>query len=331
MNASIIWENPGLVLLGILAGIFLLLLLPILRAVRRSRKERRDGPLVRREPVIHNGRHNDRYDDERPSARSEFTRDGEERHADRPRLYDEPDDDVPTSALTGYDKDDYADRRSSREVLDDGTPATIFGSGASRRKPLSVSSPVRSFWFAIGVCVGAGGLALLLNPPSFNQLTAVMALLDRPGSPPVADKTAPAPAETNAREGPGAPAPGVSASRAAVNSEVGAMIDSFVSDLRGQLPMEVGPGITMVNADSNGNVVALGFTIAQPVAEQDALKLQSELETRFQTNVCSTPPEPTNIHGLNERGVSFLINYVDLTGKNVAGLTVGPNYCADPA
>ena len=331
MNASIIWENPGLVLLGILVGIFLILLLPILSAVRRSREQRRDSSLARREPVIHNDSYDDGYDGKRPSDRSYFARDDEERYADRRRLYEEPDDDVPASARTGHDEDDYGDRRRSREGLDDGTPATIFGGGASRRKPLRVSGPVRSFWFAIGVCVGAGGLALLWNPPSFNQLTAVMALLDSPGPPPVADQTAPAPAETNAQERPEAPGTGMPASRAAVEPEIGAMIESFVGGLRGQLPMAVGPGITMVNVDSNGNVVALGFTIAQTVAEQDALKLQNELETRFQTNVCSTPPEPTNIHGLNERGVSFLINYVDLSGKNVAGLTVGPNYCADPA
>jgi len=333
MNASIIWENPGLVLLGILVGIFLILLLPILSAVRRSREERRDTPVRRLEPSVHNDRYNDsdRYDRQRPSGRSYFARDDEARSADRRRLREAPDDDEPASVLDGYDEERYAHPRSRREAIDDDVPATIFGGGASRRKPLRVSAPVRSFWFAIGVCVGAGGLALLSNPPSFNQLTKAMALLDAPGSPPVADPTASAPAETNPQERLDAPEPEVSASRAAVDPEVGAMIESFVSGLRVQLPMAVGPGITMVNVDSNGDVVALGFTIAQTVAAQDAPKLQSELETRFQTNVCSMPPEPTNIHGLNERGVSFLINYVDLGGNNVAGLTVGPNYCADPA
>jgi len=324
MNASIIWENPGLVLLGILVVIFLILLLPILGAVRRSREERRDTPARRMEPSVHN----DRYEDRRPSGRSYFARDDEERHADRRRLRVESDDDEPA----GHDEERYAERRRSREVFDDDAPATIFGGGASRRKPLRVSAPVRSFWFAIGVCVGAGGLALLWNPPSFNQqLTTVMALLEPPDPSPVADTTASAPAETNAQERLDAPEPEVSASRAAVDPEVGAMIESFVSGLRGKLPMAVGPGITMVNVDSNGDVVALGFTIAQTVNAQDAPKLQSELETRFQTNVCSMAPEPTNIHGLNERGVSFLINYVDLGGNNVAGLTVGPNYCANPA
>jgi hypothetical protein len=329
MNASIIWENPGLVLLGILVGVFLILLLPILSAVRRSGEERRETSVRRLEPSVYNDRHDDnsRYDDQRPSGRNYFAR--EERYADRRRLREEPDDDEPASVSPGNDEERYADRRSSRERLDDEVPATIFGGGASKRKPLRVSAPVRSFWFAIGVCVGAGGLALLWNPPSLSQLTTVMALLDRPGPSPVADQTAPG--ESNLQERPEAPGTDVSASRAAVEPEVGAMIESFVSGLRGQLPMAVGPGITMVNADFNGNVVALGFTIAQTVDAQDAPKLQSELETRFQTNVCSTPPEPTNIHGLNERGVSFLINYVDLGGKNVAGLTVGPNYCADPA
>lgn len=332
MDASIIWANPGLVLLGILIGIFLILLVPILSAVRRrSREGRRDRRAPRREPIIDDDRYDDRYEDQRPTSGSYFPDYADERHADRRRLRHEPGDDVPVSDLAGYEEDDYADLRSSRERLNDETPATIFGGGASRRKPLRVSAPVRSFWFAIGVCVGAGGLALLWNPPSFTQLTTIMALLDRPGPSPAADQTAPAPAETNAQARLEAPGTGMSASRGGAESEVGALIESFVSGLKGQLPMAVGPGITMVNVDSKGKVVALGFTIAQTVGAQEAPKLQNELETRFQTNVCATPPEPTNIHGLNERGVSFLINYVDLSGNNVAGLTVGPNYCADPA
>ena len=76
------------------------------------------------------------------------------------------------------------------------------------------------------------------------------------------------------------------------DDDLGQMVASFVTDLKAQLPMEVGPGINMVNVDYKDNVVALGFTIAQTVSEVDTPKLQNELEMRFRTSVYSTPPDP---------------------------------------
>lgn len=306
MDPSIIWENPGLTLLGVLAGIFLILLLPIVSAIKRSREERRDNSLRAREPSIY-GDYGDRRYDERPSYGSYFASQDEERPSDR---------------------------WSARDDRDDEAPAGVFGSGPRRqRKPVRVSAPRRSIWFAVGVFVGVGGLALWWNLPKVNPLTTVMAFFDRPAPPAVIDQPAPARAETKVQDRVGALPIDGSGSPAAIGDgdEVGDLIDGFVTNLKAQLPMAVGPGITMANVDFQGNVVALGFTIAQTVATEDAPKLQEELESRFKASVCATPPDPSNIHGLNERGVSFIITYVDLLGKNVAGLTVAPNFCANPA
>ena len=298
MDASIIWENPGIALLGVLAGIFLILLLPIVSAIRRSREEQRDDIMRAREPSVYR----DQYRDERPSYGSYFA---------------------------GYDEERLPERWDSRDQRNDDVPSGVFGSGPRKRKSARVSVPVRSIWFLVGVCVGAGGLAAWWNLPR-DPVAAVAALFDRPSPPPIADSPT-RPADTKDQDRFAEQGNGVAVSSAAVGNDVGEMVNSFVTNLKAQLPMAVGPGITMVNVDSKSNVVALGFAIAQTVSEQDAPKLQKELETRFRTSVCSTPPDPSNIHGLNEHGVAFLINYVDMLGKNVAGLSVGPNYCSGPA
>jgi hypothetical protein len=180
--------------------------------------------------------------------------------------------------------------------------------------------------------VGAGGLALWWNLGAIpNPLPTVLALFDRPDPSPSDPVTPAAPAGNKGQDRVGAAAsrPATAPEPVGVGGgeDVGELVEDFVGGLRAKLPMAVGPGITMVNVDAHGGTVALGFTIAQTVSDEDAPKLQAELETRFRGSVCATPPEPTNIRGLNELGVAFLIDYVDLLGKNVAGLTVDPNFC----
>lgn len=313
MDASIIWENPGLTMLGVLAGIFLILLLPIASALRRSRETRRDVSPRQREPSIFDDRgYDDRDYGDRQDYGSYFAR-----------------------------QESSPDRWGARDDRDDDVPAGVFGREPrqrKRRKTVSLSAPARAMWFVVGVCVGAGGLALWWYPPSnllsFNPLPTILALFEPPDPPPVAD-TAPPPADNKVQDRLAEPGSDVASAPMAIGdgggAEVDEMIENFVTTLQAQLPMAVGPGITMVNADSGSNTVALGFTIAQTVADEDAPKLQEELESRFKSSVCATQPDPTNIHGLNKRGVAFLINYVDLLGKNVAGLTVAPNFCSDPA
>ncbi len=314
MDASLIWENPGLTLLGILAGIFLILLPLIISAARRSRERSEAVALRDREPSIYGSLSDDRSYDEQ---------------ADVGRYAGAYDDDVPN------------DRWSPRESQTGRTGASVFESGQRSRESASSlatsrrSGSARIVWFLVGIGVGAGGLAIWLNPPPSDALASVLALLDRPAPPTTTAEETPQPDSSEATDRFGEAAPEGFAQPSAISdgdtTEVGEMVESFILTLRDQLPMAVGPGITMVNADFEGNIIALGFMIAQTVADEDAPKLQEELETRFQKSVCATAPDPTNIHGLNERGVSFIITYVDLIGKNVAGLSVAPNFCSDPA
>jgi hypothetical protein len=314
MDASIIWENPGLTLLGVLAGIFLILLIPVIGAFRRSRAERRDAPLRSREPSLFGDRYYDHrgYDD----------RDYDNRDRSGRQDYG--------SYFARYSEEPSAERWRGQNDGDDDVPAGRFGSGARRRKkPARTSAPGRGIWFVIGICVGAGGLALWWSLPPVNSLPTLLALFE-PDPPsavveaPTAPATPTAPADTKGQDQVAAPV----AIGDGGDASVGDMVESFVTNLEAQLPMAVGPGITMVNVDSEGAVVALGFTIAQTVSDEDMPKLQEELETRFGSSVCATAPDPTNIHGLNEQGVSFIITYVDLLGKKVAGMTVEPNFCS---
>lgn len=315
MNVSIFWENPGLTLLGVLAAIFVVLLLPIIGAMRRSREERFDASLRSREPNIFNAHYDDRqYDsrgyDDRPDYGSYFSR-----YAD------------------DQSSDGFASHTSSRDGRGD-PPAGVFGSGPRRRKSVRVTAPARSMiWFVTGLCVGAGGLALWWKLPPVNPLPTVMALFDRSAPSPAVAEAPAARVDSKGQERVGGALPQVMAAPAAADGggDVSEMVDTFVTNLKAQLPMAVGPGITMAAVNANSNTVALGFTIAQSVTAEDAPKLQKELESRFRSNVCSTSPDPSNIHGLNERGVAFIINYVDLLGKNVAELTVKPNFCSNPA
>lgn len=303
MSTSIIWDNPGLALLGVFLVVFLILLFPILGALRRSREERERETLRVREPIIRGDRYRDDYR-ERPDHRGSF---------------DEYDDEPPV------------DRWASRDVRDEDLPADDIAPWPSQRRSAGSRGPVRSIWFVLGMCVGAGALALWGNLPSAGTLTTILAYFDRPDQPSVTEQSS-SPAGTNAQDRFATSDPSSPAAPAVIGGgdEIGILVDGFVTNLKAQLPMSVGPGITMVSVDSQANSVALGFTIAQSVADEDAPKLQNELENRFGASVCATAPDPTNIHGLNDRGVAFIITYVDLLGKKVAGLTVAPNFCPNP-
>lgn len=248
METSFIWENPGLTMLGILAGIFLILSPLIIVAVRRSRERSEDVVLRDREPSIHDDRSDDYYDELDDAGRFDGT-------------YEDISNDRRSRRKRGSDRSrEYADRGQSHTTVTDSTP--------SRR-----SGVAKMVWFLIGVGVGAGGLALWMNPPQSDVLATVLALLDRPGSTPVV--------AADERPENSSSAPEVSAGLAANGdgtTDVSDLVEGYVSELREQLPITGGPGISMVNADFKGNVVALGFTIAQTVAEEDAPKLQHELE-----------------------------------------------------
>jgi len=316
MNTSLILDNPGLVMLGILACICLVLLPVTISAARRSRR-RKEGVVRRdREPSISSGRYYDESPDDGYAAVVYSAEEVRERRRPRARVNDE------ASAHTSRGQPRHPEEaRRSMPPRDVSTP----------RKP---SAGSRFAWFLVGVCVGAGGLALWWTPISLGSLTRVMAFLDRTELPAIVGNgplqgTSKGQDRFAATHSENAAAPATIAG--AGGNDIGEMIERFVAVVRDQLPMAVGPGTTMVNADYAGNVVALGFTIAQTVAAEDVPKLQHELETRFKANVCGTVPDPSNIHGLNERGVTFIITYIDLRGVTVADMRVAPQFCSDPA
>lgn len=200
------------------------------------------------------------------------------------------------------------------------------------RRSARRNKPARGGWFIASVCVGAAGMALFLRPAGIDKLMSqftqfaspyISAITNVPlvstpsgtsvNSDPLSDDTLNAPPLTGDI------------------SEIDAMVDAFVTDLRVQLPVTVSPGIIMAIVEGEKDLIALGFVISRLVAEKDEPKLQSDLETRFRESVCATKPSPTNLHGLNDLGVTLLINYADLSGKNVAELTVEPRFCSDNA
>lgn len=227
-----------------------------------------------------------------------------------------------------------SDRWTKREEPSEGSVRPIFGSGGASqmRKSARPAGPARGLWFVFGVTVGIAATMLWTSVPTADTLTTLLAFFENSNAPAIADEPA---AETDGKVQERMASVGETDSAAPTaddqGNDVGQLINAFVASLKTQLPMAVGPGITMAAVEADSKTIALGFTIAQAITEEDEPKLQSELETRFRTSVCATEPDPTNIHGLNRRGVSFLISYTDLLGRNVAGLTVGPNYCASPA
>lgn len=226
-----------------------------------------------------------------------------------------------------------SDRWAVPEKQSEGTVRPIFGSGgfSQMRKSARPAGPAKGLWFVFGVTVGIAATVIWSSVTTSGSLMSLVAFLDNPNPTAIADEPASA-AGGKAPEQLGPFGQTASGAPTAVDQgDIGQLIDAFVASLRSQLPMTVGPGITMAAVEADSNIIALGFTIAQAIAEEDEPKLQSELETRFRNSVCATEPDLTNIHGLNRRGVSFLINYTDLLGRNVAGLTVEPNYCASPA
>jgi hypothetical protein len=225
-----------------------------------------------------------------------------------------------------------SDRWEHREKDGEGTARPIFGPGSvtQMRKSARPLGAAKGLWFVFGAAVGIVVAMIWSSVPTVGSLTTLLASFDAPSPPAVADQPAAGDA-SKAQERMTAFDQTAAAAPSADQGDVGQLIDAFVVSLRNQLPMTVGPGITMAAVTAESNTIALGFTIAQAIAAEDEPKLQSELENRFRTSVCATEPNPTNIHGLNRRGVSFLITYTDILGRNVAGLTVGANYCSSPA
>lgn len=308
MNVLNFWGNLGLLLSSSILAVGILLLVVLLVASRRRLHEgsSRGSPL-KQEPRIYGDRGDD-YDDyqEGPHDRSRpAKRDWDDGYRCSPGYWterDEPEDEV----LEG-----------------------VFGSGGQKRKSFRFTLPQGIVWFFVGLCVGAAGMGLWWNPPRISSLASLIASFESSNPPKITNAPA-APPEPKAqtRLDPSGNIGSSSKIAAGGNPGVPALIGAFVTDLRKKLPLAVGPGVTIETVDGGQNAVAMGFKIAQAIANEDAPKVQRELEARFRNSICATNPEPNNIHGLNERGVSILITYTDLIGTHVAQLNVEPRFCS---
>jgi hypothetical protein len=234
------------------------------------------------------------------------------------------------------DEEDHRYRRSG------------FGSGPPRRgKSLPAGALAKFAWFALGVAVGAGLMAMNDSTLTLSSLLN-MPIESGPGEtaesrPPAAaprQDPAPAPARKQdsrvaAEEDPvriaeqalaklpdTAPQPAPQAAADPVDTEVA----EFVSGLRARLPMPIGRDIELVNVNAAERVITLSFAIQLAIPESDYPNLQKTLDERFRNGICSGQDE-LGIRKLNEAGVSFSVRYSDLVGKTVARLEMLPNFC----
>ena len=341
MNPSILWEYPGLAISGVLLVLALLVALPLAAAFRRSRRDSRQPTVGRKEPRIPSVYYDDDYRDDRAPRGREDDRVPRGREDDRvqhgreddraPRRHD---DDRGYDDEYDYDldydddgRDKYANYR--KELFSQ--PIEPFRDRyepepQERRKP---AKPARSgglgksLWFVFGICVGAGGLALW-NMSS--MIVPAIGTLNRDQTATPATATPSPPSKNEARFASDPPASGPSSG--ASDAETSGMINDFVSGLRTQLPLNVGPGIDLTSVDAAGNSVTIEFSVARAFADDEIATFQEDVKAGFRKNVCATAPNPTNIHGLSQRGVSFNIFYKDMLGKGVAELTAEAGYCS---
>jgi hypothetical protein len=305
--------NPGLALVATLLLLCIIMVFPVVAAFRRkAREQERERERARR----------------RPQRRSLEPR--EPHFGPAPYRDDDDDDDE-------EDEEDHRYRRSG------------FGSGPPRRgKSLPAGALAKFAWFALGVAVGAGLMAMndstltlssLLNMPIESGPGETAESRPPPAAAPRQDP-APAPARKQdsrvaAEEDPvriaeqalaklpdTAPQPAPQAAADPVDTEVA----EFVSGLRARLPMPIGRDIELVNVNAAERVITLSFAIQLAIPESDYPNLQKTLDERFRNGICSGQDE-LGIRKLNEAGVSFSVRYSDLVGKTVARLEMLPNFC----
>jgi hypothetical protein len=308
--------NPGLALLGALVLLCLIMIIPVIAALRRKARERE--------------RERERAARRRPQRRALEPRE--------PRF---------GPAVPYLDDDDNDDDEDDE---DDRYRRAGFGSGPPRRgKAVPVGALAKIAWFGLGVAAGAGFMAV--NDSSFN-IGDLFRMPIGAGPEETAEGT---PAAVTARKDP-AKAEKASTPRnapkaeedpvriaeealaksqtdspprgEAVSEPVDAQVAGFVSGMRARLPMPIGTEINLVDVNAKERVVTLAFAIGLAIPEDEYPTLQKTLEGRFRAGICKGKDE-LRIRALNDVGVSFRVVYADLVGKTVAQLEMKPNYCKE--
>lgn len=362
MNDSMYWDNVVLLVSGILILIGLVLFFSIRSLVRYSQEERARQSLRARP-------RRREFSNQRPNfTQNEFRRPRDHDVDDGVDARDYDDDDGFGRAYqneeAGNDDfggnedfageenyvaeddyvsgDDYArededqpDRNYPYDYERGQAKEPVYRRPAARKIPpvrrtvrKQFEFPVTAVWFVVGGIFGALITALSFYATTGNNsvtpVTAsnVVQAENPPVDPVVSPPTVPPlPTTDNAIvEPPTTDGP----------DDLSDMAAGFAASLTRNLPMPVQPGVEITAITAEGSIVLIEFNIAEPVADDDVGRLQAEMEKRFFDGVCATTPFPDNIHGLSNRGITFLVNYKDLFDKAVVNFTAEPQFCSKP-
>jgi len=330
MDSLIFWDNVVLLLSGILIIFCFVLFFSVRALISYSQEERTRQAL--RQPQRNFGiEHRD----------SNLAEDGVERDYE----------DEPTSSRG----DDDADSHEAWDERDYQPPVRKFGAAPKIREKKQFVLPEKSVWFVLGIIFGAGSIALWFNLSTIDNPTtpAVNSSIGQAPNPPVKGQASilldngqtPSPPANGPASSPSVnaienqtatslePVAGESAIAPTVGEDQPSISDgaaAFAASLKQNLPMPVQPGVTITAVTAEGAVVLLVFNIAKSIADGDSERLEVNMKQNFRQGVCETEPFPDNIHGLSNLGVTFLVNYYDLLGRNVARFSAEPKFCSDP-
>lgn len=314
--------DPGRALLATLVLLCLVMVIPLVAALRRRARETREK------------------DDEKE-------REARRRRQMPDRFASEPREPRFESAARSY----YADDDDEDEDDEDDAPETAhrrigFGAGPPKRrkKDLPVRALTKFVWFGLGILVGAGSMAVSNSIPAIGEYLFMPidvgpeeTAQSAPPPQPTKDNSGRLPqegAEDPVRVAEEALAKTSSAQTPADQTSAPAAVDKelaeFVSGMQAQLPMAIGRDIQLVKVTSEGRVVTLAFAIAQAIPESDYGTLQKTLQDRFRAGICAGNDQ-LRIRRLNEAGVSFTVYYTDIVGQTVAYLEMVPQYCSTVA
>lgn len=302
--------DPGRALLATLLLLCLIMVVPVIAALRRkaSEGEREIERESRRRPL--------------PHGRSMEPR--EPHFGPAPRYLDDDDEEEEDE-----DDDDEPYRRGG------------FGAGPPRRgRAIPVRALTKAAWFGLGLAVGVGAMALNSSMPIISEIFRMPIDRGPEDVPPTVTAQEDPSAKGDARLPQAAEDPVRIAEEALANlpgdapaeadaepsPAVDAQLTAFVTGMKAQLPMPIGREINLVKVDASGRMVTLAFAIQRAIAEADYPSLQRTLEDRFRTGICKGNDQ-LGIRALNEAGVTFAVLYSDLIGKTVARLDVPPSYC----
>lgn len=184
-------------------------------------------------------------------------------------------------------------------------------------------------WFLMGFVVGVGGfLALPYMTTESLKLanTWFVSLIDPKAQTPIDLKT---PSETPpvGKDDERLDENVISSLPAVAEKPIGKLSAAFVDAIKEKLPMRIGIETEMLTVDQVADTISLGYVILRPVPDDEIPSLQTELGEKVRQSVCKEETTPKTMRGLSQRGVTFLINYVDLNGKSVVTIDLPPNVC----